>query len=368
MRSCDEPRAPECVGSGQRQFFGGRDVGRSCLHEEWDFRCAKGCTEGRCNDQSPKLGWSLSLAPNRKTITPVFLAQGAVATLSGDELVAVSSSGRPLWRQRLRAFVFSLSSDGNGRAFTLDRLGELRAFGASRWERKMPTANRYGTLFFAAPNLYAYWETKVFGYDPATGELRFSTDIGSRITDDLVRGPFETVMVVSDRDIALLDALGTIRSRVRLPAKPRGVPVVTSTGAILVATEAGEVLFGPLDTLLRLTSFADPVVLGPTLVGDRAAVFVTRIGTSGVHTIRQIALPSGAEMWKQTLGWVDEPPLVDGNGNVIVLGEEVSWFSPEGMERFSLDLRSGGGRSASALLVDGTFYLQSHARLTALAL
>jgi len=112
------------------------------------------------------------------------------------------------------------------------------------------------------------------------------------------------------------------------------------------------------------------VAFAPVLSSDREAVFLTRASGSGApaYTIRQISLPSGAESWKHALGWVDRAPLVDRRGNIIVLGESVLWLKPDGTRHFSIDLRSGGGRSANALLEDGTLYLLSHARLSALDL
>jgi outer membrane protein assembly factor BamB len=370
LLDCSRPPAPHCSAGNLRLFFGGQDIGKGCQYEEWDFHCESGCLDQRCRGENPTVRWN-AIVPATGRSQLVLLADDALAVASNETLTAFSKTGRKLWDERTPVgSSFQPVSSGDGGAFFLGARGEIwKIRGEAPWRTGLPgTWSTRGGLAFANDVLHATLGTQHYLLDPRRGQLLGRIDLGTESVGAPVIGPTGTVAITTSRELLSIDGKGRELSRIALPGKPAGTPVFEPNGKLVIAMVDGTVWSGPPSALRLLATLGAKTRFAPTLTPDSSALIVTEGEPhQGGDTLHKLALANGRELWRLALLRASAAAISDSRGGMWLADDSgLVAISAAGQRRWTLDLRGNEGSSPPLLGSDGTLYMSTFRRLTAL--
>lgn len=365
---CPVPPAPQCIGDQQRIFLDGRDVGGYCVFEEWDIRCEGGCREDKCVG-APQLRWSRKMEPGFRAVA---LDARTMASTERDDLVTLSVEGQILRKEKSsQGELSALASDEHGHLFTFDRRNAVvRSHGERPWSLELDKSEpAFQTwLRYRAGRLYLARGSRVTCLDAATGQEEWRVELGGEARSDVVISETSLAVLTVDQEVVVIGLDGSLGGRTKLPAEVlERFSMDRETLTVYVKT--GEVLSGRVDALKRIALIA-PADWRPRGVAKlrEGAVLLNRgtdqQGNTGIHALE---LPSGRELWTFTIsGELQWDPLIDPRGNILLVGQTITSLTPDGKQRFQIDLRSRPQSEAAATLgLDGTsFYVRTARALT----
>jgi hypothetical protein len=372
-RPCPSSPAPICLGSEQRVFGDGRDVGGYCVFDEWDIQCASGCHDGRCAE-APTVAWSRAIG---KGYQATALDADTIALTEDETLVTLSADGQILARDRTRPNVGIevLLSDGQGRGFSLDRLGELRAVGKAPFRRPQEEGGQPADMQYRDGDLYVAHGEKLTCLDASDGHEKWHVELGAEAKPLIAASSTSVAIITAKQELVVVDRAGALRGRAML-AEPCSGRFLVEGDQVTLYTESGKLLSGRFDALSTIAHFprAEWGTLGLTKLGSGAGnttVALLNVGTDsfGQTKVHALELPKGRELWSYSVsGELKGSPLVDRYGNVLLVGRMLTSLTLGGALRFRVDFRGPPQADARAFLgLDGTsLYLRDHRALTKL--
>ena len=368
QHACPAPPAPKCIGDRQRVFLDGRDVGGYCVFEEWDIQCERGCREDKCVG-APQLSWTQKMAPGFRAVV---LDAQTMASTERNELITLSVAGDILRREKSpQSELAALASDEHGHLFTFDRRNAVvRSHGEGPWsvelDKSGPALETW--LHYHSGNLYLVRGTRVTCLNAKTSQEEWRVDLGAEAASDIVISATALAVLTIDQELVVIRLDGSLLGRTKLPAAV--LERFSMDGeALAVYIKTGEVLFGRVDALkaIALIPQAEWWPRGVARLREDAVLLnrgTDHHGNTGIHALE---LPSGRELWRSTIrGQLAWPPLIDPRGNILLVGQTITSLTPDGKQRFQIDLRNGPQSEASATLgLDGTsFYVRTPRALT----
>ena len=368
---CDHPPAPICVGESLRLFFNGQDIGERCQYEEWDLKCTQACQSNRCDAQSPVIAWSVP-APSEGS-SSILLTPNTPGVITDGKIIAYSPKGQMIWQEDLsEGYSFTPVAADDGGVVTLSGAGEVRKIrGKSPWLTKLEGKfSNVGGLALSHALVYVARGTKLIALDAQSGQMRGSAELGAAAYAAPVVSRGGSVVVTTEKELVILEAFGKVRWHLPLAAKPTGPPAFTNAEEFAVATQDGKVLFGGIGALRPIAAYTDPIWIQPAITPDSGLLVVTQHGGyEGSCTLHKLSLPSGRELWKRALGSDVRGPVLDSSGNLWLTDDtDLVAISAAGRKLWTLDLRGNANSSPPLLGPDGTLYLRSSGRLTALSM
>jgi len=366
---CPAP-ASKCIGDRQRIFLDGRDAGGYCVFEEWDIQCEGGCREDKCVG-APQLSWTRKMSPGFRAVV---LDEQTMATTEGegDDLVTLSVAGEILRKEKSpQGELAAFASDEHGRLFTLDRSNAvLRSRGEGPWslelEKSDPTFQTW--LRYHSGKLYLTRGTKVTCLNAATGQEEWRVDLGAEARSDVVLSDTSLAVTTVDREVVVIGLDGSLRGRTKLPADV--LEKFSMDGENLtIYVETGEVLSGRFDAMKAIALIPQAEWRPGGVAAFRKGAVLLNRGTDhlGNTRIHALDVPSGRELWRYAVrGELRWGPSIDSRGNVLLVGQTITSLTPNGKQRFQIDLRGGPQSEAVATLgPDGaSFYVRTPRALT----
>ncbi len=279
-------------------------------------------------DRTGRSRWSLELG-ERIYSSPLVLADRILFGTDADQFVAVSHTGKLLWK-------FQTDADADTSALGV---GSLAVFAAGKRVYALDSAGivkwRYQTRrkVFSSPSLTTEQQI-VFGAQDGhvyalslTGSELWQTDVGGHVDAAPAGGPEGSVFVGSDaQEVAKLDAKGRLVWKCNVGGYVRGSLTVARNGDIIVGT------YGPNPKLVRISSTGTVVksfgirgtgakefgIHGSALEDDRG-----RLAFGAQDNLVRVLSPTLAEEWSfSTGGDVDAPLTLLKDGILLVPSED----------------------------------------------
>jgi outer membrane protein assembly factor BamB len=209
---------------------------------------------------------------------------------------------------------------------------------------------------------------KYLWLDARRGVLLGQLDLGSESVAAPALGPRGTVAITTTGELLFFDPGRKASSRIALPGKAAGAAVLTSAAELVLVTVDGKVWLGAPPKLRLLASLGAKAHFGPTLMSGSDILVVTEGESPNATLLHRLSLANGKERWRVPLRAGTREPSVDSRGDVWLMDDGgVVRVSATGRRRWTLDLRGNETSLPPLIGSDGTVYLSTFRRLTALS-
>ena len=239
--------------------------------------------------------------------------------------------------------------------------------GRTQWG--MPAIGADGTLYFGSTIGSA---GSLVAVDPG-GSIRWILDGLDRTSSSPAIGPDGTIHVAAGRHVYAADPQGEIRWTYEIsPRTFLSSPAVTSDGTIYVGGEDGALHAINGDGSPRWTFQTGDRIRAPPSIGADGTIYV-----SSYDGLLYAVDPDGSERWSVVVmrpppGYeglsanVDSPASVGPDGAIYVLSRGLFAINPDGSIRWHYHTGTSGFRTTPILGADGSVYVGSGPRVTAL--